>query len=622
MLSDISKKMIITCILTGIVLTFLFYKQVIRKAVVNIDLQTKAKTTLKVYWSADDQPYSEKNMSKVTLTPGVTHYSIRICDLGKVSTLRIDTSDERISTVTVENISISQNGYQELKFSDVSSLAKWSAARGIKTLTNDSKGLTVIPADNDPQLIYPLPHLVYSPEYLANTLRLLVVFILACLFFWITHILCDRHDYVPYMLLFVLALIIVMAAISKYNQHPDEFVHIHAAEYYRDHTLPPKVGSPEIRNTYSPYGISRLDSGEIAYFFAGKFLKLLKPFSFPSYLTLRFFNILLFGSLFFLALYKQSVRVLFVPILISPQVWYIFSYFNSDAFALYLTLLAAYQLVVEKSMFNRVLREGTGGKNFLFFLILAFLFSLIVLSKINFYFFIVFSFLYLIWKMLFGDIELTKTFCLRLAAVAITGLVLAGCVRAEDVYVNGFNKKAQVEMYREKYAAPLYNPKTPLNKRHAYLQMRQRGVTLRELFVMDSWGEKTFESSFGVYGYTTVLAPDTYYNFVRICAAALLAVIILSTLFKGRLKGNALLVITLLCSFSLMGIDLYRSWTADFQPQGRYLLPIIAMLSVMLFHNEKFYLKSIYNLLIMGLFLLSSYSFIFIGLYGIEKYFL
>jgi hypothetical protein len=620
MFSNISRKTAVVFLLTGVVLSLLFFKTVIRKAVVDLELKTEKKTTLKIYWAVGDDPYSEENAGRITLTPGNESYSFRICNIGKIDRLRIDTSDEKISSVELRRISIHQNGYKPIEFFDKPSFERLVALRGIETLTYNEKGLVVIPADKDPQLELRLPVLTYELQYIQNAFRVLVIFLVVGLLFWATHNLWEQNAYVPYLLFFILALIMVMAGISKYNQHPDEFVHIYAAEYYQNHILPPQVGSPEIRHTYSPYGYSRLDAGEIVYLFAGKFLQLLAPLHIPSYLGLRFFNVLLFFLFIFLALHQQPFRIILLPVLMSSQIWYIFSYFNSDSFGLFITLLVAYQLVVQGSMFNRFLSEGFQGKNIFSFACVSLLFGLMLMLKMNFYCFIVFCFLYLIWKIVFKEIALNKIFVFRLISIAFAGILIVGVIKAGDIYVNGFDKSAKIEKYRGEFATPIYNPGTPLNKKHAYLQKKDRGETLKSLFTLDHWGGKSFESSFGVFGYTSVLGTFSYYNIVKMIGEGLLAVVILSTLLRGGLKGNTLLITTLFCSFSLISMALYRSWTADFQAQGRYLLPIIAMFSVLIYHNLKYFVQSAFNLLLVSMFLLSTYSFIFIGLFGIEKY--
>ena len=183
MFSDNSRKIIFILFLTGTVLSLLFFKMVIRKAVIDLELKTESRTTLKVYWAVGDQPYSEENMGRITLTPGNEHYSFRICNIGKIDRLRIDTSDEKISKVTLRRVSIHQNGYKPIEFFDKPSFEKLVVLRGIESLAYNEKGLTVVPADKDPQLEYRLPTLTYTPEYIQNAFRVLVIFLVAGLLF-------------------------------------------------------------------------------------------------------------------------------------------------------------------------------------------------------------------------------------------------------------------------------------------------------------------------------------------------------------------------------------------------------------------------------------------------------
>ena len=428
------------------------------------------------------------------------------------------------------------------------------------------------------------------------------------------------YGYIPYLAAMILALIIVMAAVSKNNRHPDEYVHVAAAEYYQDHIVPPGIGDPEIVDTYSVYGVSRLYSGEIVYLFAGKFMKMLEPFHLDPYLSLRMFNVLLFSILMLLALHKTDFRLFMLPLMISPQIWYIFSYFNSDAFALFITLLAGYQLTVPTSMFHKFVEQGWNRKTWMCLLAVGLLFGLLLLLKKNFYFFYVFLFLYFVWKVFFKKFPLRKENVVRIGAIALLGVTLFGMFRIADYAVNDFEKEQKLLEAREKYALEMYKPSTPLHLKHAFLQMKERGTTLKYFWQTNRWGEKSFWTSFGVYGYTSVTASYTYYDIMRNTGLLLLAVIVLSILFRGGLSGNSLLFITLAISAGLVAVALYHAWTVDFQAQGRYFLPIVAMFSVLLYHTERLLPQIIFHPLLLTMYALSLYNFVFIGLHDIGKY--
>lgn len=48
-------------------------------------------------------------------------------------------------------------------------------------------------------------------------------------------------------------LVVLMAARSPINAHPDENLHLLAAQYFQTHWLPPPVGAPETAASYSRY---------------------------------------------------------------------------------------------------------------------------------------------------------------------------------------------------------------------------------------------------------------------------------------------------------------------------------------------------------------------------------
>ena len=78
-------------------------------------------------------------------------------------------------------------------------------------------------------------------------------------------------------------------------------------------------------------------------------------------------------------------------------------------------------------------------------------------------------------------------------------------------------------------------------------------------------------------------------------------------------------MLTVASAAGLILMALYNAWTVDFQPQGRYFLPIAGMMSIFFLHSQNYLLRSVVPLLAMGLFLLSLYSFVFIGLAGLLK---
>jgi hypothetical protein len=618
-----TKRIFFLFLLVSASLSFLFFRLCLTKANISLSLQTESRTHLKIYWAKGGDLWSEQSMCEIVLMPGFHHYSVRIPSIAKIDRLRLDTSDERISVVTIKNITILQNGYPTVSIGgeNPSSFGQLTPIRGIAGIQNGENGLVVTPEDNDPQLRFLLPKLTYTPEYALNSLRILIIFLFSALLIRGTRTLWQQEAYVPYLLIIIGILILVMASTTKYNLHPDEYVHVPAAQYYTSHTLPPEVGSQETWSTYSIHGFSRLNSGEIAYLFAGKFLKIMEPLNLPSYFLLRLFNVLLFFILLLLAVNSHTYRILLIPVLITPQAWYIYSYFNSDAFAFFLTFIAAHQLVSPQSLFNKVIQERIHRKNILNLFLVASLFALLLLTKLNFYFFLVFAFMYLVLKLFLKEAPVSsrKDAFLRLFALGFCGILICGALNVGDMYVNGINKDEKVEMYREKLAQPMFKPSTPLDKKYPFLQLKERGVPIDALLTDSkyNWGWKTFASAFGVYGYMTVLETEAYYDSILVIGAALLLVIVSGSLFRGGITGTALAGATVCGALLLIGASLYNSWVSDFQAQGRFLLPILPMFSVLIYQNRKYLFQTLFPLLVICMFCFSIYSFLFVGIPGL-----
>ncbi|MGW8194054.1 MAG: hypothetical protein ACWGOX_07305, partial [Desulforhopalus sp.] len=251
------------CLLLG------YYFLVANLAVVKLDVTTDHRTIFKIYYQEGGSGWSEKNMSAVVIHPGRRSYTLRLTDLSKVSALRIDTS-EKPATVTVHSLVIDQHGYAPLRLDAKSEFEKLQPGGGIADFVVGAEGFTVTPATNDPQLILTLDRLQKRATPIEDAVRVSAIVLFSFFLASLCHDFFYHYRFVVAMALAALSLVVVMAGISLYNVHPDEAVHIQAARYYEDHNLPPKVGDPDIVHTYSKYGVSRLHSGEIAYFIAGK----------------------------------------------------------------------------------------------------------------------------------------------------------------------------------------------------------------------------------------------------------------------------------------------------------------------------------------------------------------
>jgi len=611
---------IYTAIVCLIVCT-LYYNYFINKAWVEVDLEVSQKTDFKVYWAEKGQPFSEKNMSVVIAQPGKSQYSFYLTDIENLVRLRIDTH-KYVGEATLRRLTINQKGYAPIILSDSRGFSKLVPLAQIEDFRAEDDGLWLRSTGDDPNF-----ELIITPDYQGIASGQILFQFAVIILFVIPVLLVLRSAtwlakdflFVPVLLTGIWVVIITMAGISERNVHPDEYVHLSASSYYDDHWLPPLLEDESISHTYSVYGVSRLNNGEIYYLFCGKFHKLLENFKIPEYLSLRMFNVCLFGLILLFSLKNRYARMVAIPFLLSPQLWYVFSYCTSDAFALFISFLIGYELVNPGSLFNRLLK---GSSQYLFpGLALGLLLGCLFLLKKNYYPFIVFFYICLGAQLLFetSPAQKRKVFLKRLITVTVVGLLFFGLRFGADYMVNGFDRNVRLAEIQEKMANTEYKASTELEKKQGALSRKARGTTLNEMVTLNRWFEKSFRSGFGVFGYFTISSPLTYFDLMRWTGLALLVFVFGSILFRGGLINTFLALSLFLLSGALIAVSFYHSWTVDFQAQGRYLFPIMPMLGILYAKTYRIIHRPIFITGVGAMYILGMYAFIFEALLKIPK---
>ncbi len=598
---------------------FYYYHFFFSRSHVALDIVVHQKTEFKLYWAAENEPFSEKRRAIVDIGPEKSSYSFFLTDLGRVARLRIDPMAAKGGAL-VKRIAISQNGFKtiDVDFEQVEPLYD------ITSFSVDQEGLHVDSAGNDPNFLY-LPSIERVP---VNWLAELVRYALMCLAVFLVSLACaplrQNFRYVVVMLCVILAYIVAMAAVSKRDVHPDEYVHLDATMYYQENWLPPLIDDPAIENTYSVYGISRLNNGEIYYLLAGKFSRAVAVFQMGELFSLRLFNIFLFACILIYAALSIPARLVALPFILSPQIWYIFSYCVSDAFGLFLCFMAGCELVRPNSSLNRLLDAGRARTPWLAFWGLSITLGLLFLLKINYYPFIGLFYICVIGK-IFKIRQNDDTgadsrrVIIRMLLVTLLAMTLAGLRIGADYYVNGPDRQVKILRMEEKTAHPWYKPSTDLHHKHVSMYLKARGTTLWGVIDEHQWFGHSFVTSFGQYGYFTISAPEIYYELAKWAFVAFLVYSFLVIGIKGTMQDRLLALLSICLAVALIGASLYRSWTIDFQAQGRYLFPILPMLGILFARSRHLFETRIFTLLVSQLFFLGVYSFVFIALVSIPR---
>lgn len=424
-------------------------------------------------------------------------------------------------------------------------------------------------------------------------------------------------QFLPKISILVLGLIISLSVTSKYDVHPDENKHALVINYFIDHNTYPKVGDEKSLYTYSEYGYSYIDEYDIVYYLAGKFYTLSNKLWTEEYMGFRFFQILLFLFLLIYFSNKKDGSIFLAFLLLTPQLWYIFSYGNGDAFPFFLSFLAAYQVTSPRSAFANYLRQ-TGFKlsfhsNPIFFSLLV---AGLFLSKKNYWIFIIFLGTLLCIQLI---PHFKKEFLQKVFLVLVISIIFIAPRILNDVVVNGWNKTALRIEVADRIADDRFKPNMiSSNLSFRGLKLKNKGIPIQELISIHKWHYTSFDSFVGVYNHMNLLGSKVYYDIMFFFYFFLVSFLLNAYILKNSKISYFKLLLGILFVFFVLGISLYHSWTGDFQPQGRYLFPIIGILAVLGFEvkeqlNRYFYL-TIFVISILGL-----YSFIFVALKYLPK---
>ncbi|MBU1695107.1 MAG: DUF2142 domain-containing protein [Verrucomicrobia bacterium] len=381
------------------------------------------------------------------------------------------------------------------------------------------------------------------------------------------------------LLLLVFAQVLAMALWSPPDAHPDESLHVTTASYFLDHWLPPAADDPMVPSYLNPeYGTSYLLASppQMLYPLAAKTTGVL-GFSSHFSLGLRLLSVAAWLALA-VAAWRVSPRSRLpaVCLLWTPQVWYVFGYFNSDAFPFFLAFLVCLQAGLSGSAFRRFLDAPAGEARWRSAVPVSLLLGLMLLAKHNYLPFIVFVALFLVWRVSQRPSDERRLYLGRAAAVCVLAVAIAAPVLIRDTVINRFEKEERKAALREQYAADAFKPsRIGAPDSNPGLALRAKGVPFPDLFTRRHWTRRITRSFGGVYGPMTILAPPAYYIIQALLYAGL-AVLAAAALRREWTRPRVILLcLAILASAAVILMAALFCWVFDFQPQGRYLFPLL-----------------------------------------------
>lgn len=424
-----------------------------------------------------------------------------------------------------------------------------------------------------------------------------------------------RLLYIAISIVLFLALLVVF--FSKFNIHPDERGHVIAGQYYKEHWFKLAVDHPAMRETLMPgWRISYLYHPDIIYFLAEKMTNSFSFYFEHDYKRYRFFNFLLLGALVFLFANGSRNGLYFLLALgLSPQIFYIFSYFNGDAPAMFASLLLGYYFLRHRQQFEDFLwgRLKINMKIVVFCLLCVF----VMVTRLHYTIFVFYMLgLMIILKPPSQELKKVPIAIFRVLLIFLIVFTMVGLMELKEQQANNFKKSEAVagifaesitsEYSKEQILETGYNP--------IHLHLKDLGVSATDMITRYQWLTVSVKSFFGVYGYLNFFSPNTFFWISAIFGFGPVTLILLAGAWRAGLQYKLLLLYLAAATFAVCAQSLIHSWTVGLAPQGRYLFAVIPMLAVTLCLNPvKVPLVSLYKLAI-TIYLINAFGF---AVYGV-----
>lgn len=401
------------------------------------------------------------------------------------------------------------------------------------------------------------------------------------------------------------------AWVLPFNMAPDECLHLETAKFFQTQKRLPVVGSEEITfiNRAGCMGATYISTPFLNYIVAAIFMnnKGLVDIE-RDYLAARFSS-LFFGAIFVIFLYLflskffaknrlVAISSLF-SILLIPQVTYIFSYLNHEAYSL---AVSSFLLFVSLHFYNLSQEGLKKTKNFLF---LGLAISLQLFSKSNFYLLLLIPLVILLLKLW----QTKKLYFKNLFILWGIVFILSGWFFARNY-----------SLYKDVMGVKTYQ--TTVRNNFGTRTYAQAGWNYYDVLFKSKWIEETASSFYGRFGYMTVeIDPVMQWVFRSFIFLGIVGVIKKLSKIKNlrsSIKNNLWYLLFALLIPVNIAISLYNTLYFDFQNQGRYLFPILIPLMILVnkgalsLADNKENQKTILIAIIAGSILLNFWSFLYL----------
>lgn len=388
----------------------------------------------------------------------------------------------------------------------------------------------------------------------------------------------EKHIKIAFIILIFIFTLIISINIKEGNA-PDEGMKRLVCEYIQKHSALPLGNDPEVVN--QNWGTSYAFTPILSYIISAIFMKFVTLFSSNSHIltiAARFTSVLCYtgtavmtikiGDILFEK--KKFYKWLFI-ILVTflPQFIFLGAYINNDSIAVFSTSIIVYSwLIGLKSNWNNksIICLGIG-------------IGICALSYYNAYGYILTSLILFIFGFIINKKDKFdyKKFLKKFLIVFLISFAIAGWwfIRSYIVYDGDFLGLNASNQCAEELASDDLKPsnlQTPHKKHESIIHMITKSI----------WTKQMIRSFIGSFGSVSISLPNIvylfYYMIFMLGMIGGIIYIIKNFISKIYKENKILLIIEIIFVLNIIipnVLNLYYSYFSDFQPQGRYSMPML-----------------------------------------------
>ena len=425
------------------------------------------------------------------------------------------------------------------------------------------------------------------------------------------------------VLLTVLATVFILSCImafgSMYHAHNDEEVSRHAIDYYLRAWNAPTTTSNWVAGTssYKYSNTYRTAEKTFYYLVAGKIAWIAREF-FHIHLYYRTLGIcLLFMVIAICWLNRKDMGYLLVALLMSPQIWYLFSYTTSDHWDYFWAFIILYVVCKKTSILHDLTDKKLGKGRIVFYILLcSVLFVQMFLGKRNYLIILMIPFIELLYILIKNPLKIRLTVIYASILLLTLSMFYVGKNRYRDPGELSLSESVPVDN------SNVEKDDTPWVEDIMWSAPKSQGISFSDYMWHISYQPTPvilYSSALGTYIWGSLNPPTTFYYVLTVIYLIFAAFYIKELVASKNADAFIKSAMGVIACILMFAVAIWYCYTQTYQPQGRYILPIFIILGYIFSQTGDFSRSKVYKVIMTVISAMCLYSYAVIAVIGACK---